>query len=1635
MRNRRWITRAIASGLVIAVGAVVAIAAAGVQLVVEPPVITLQLSLGMGGSAASTLRNIGDAGTTVGSIVADASCAPGVSPNANPTWPFTIGPGGTHTVGMSCTSAATYGIRRCKENVLGTGGQILTSYTALCIAEGPTTWTYTGSHDFNDVMVGGTSAIAPLTILNGATNPMHSLVSIQLADNEGNFTIHAPCLMDGPGCDAAIVVAPAQMFIVNVSCSPKSVGLKTAQLYIVGNGGTKLSPPIALSCNGTTGSSGPSISANPANVTLSADVGAGMASSSVLVSNIGTGPLTISSITKAGSPDWIYTPVGGCQTQPCTVAGGSNFTIETQFAPTAIGARDATITIASDDPITPMLQIPLNGTGLGATIALASSLGMPATLDLGTTPIGIQTTATFDLRNDGNVTLTPVNLALVQAGSELTVSPNPTTINAASTRTITVGCTPTAAQLFTGQLDITAPNARTGSPISIAVKCTGSAGSLYATPSSIQLGEVRTGSPRVQKTIALKTAGGSLTLSAGPMLSPAVDDLSLTPPSSSMVTLAMPSMFDLLVDATTDHDLATTIAVSAGADTLSIPVTGKVVTAKIAYPDAIMVGSFCVNQPTTSAPARLTATGTATIGLATQPVLDKMSSSPFQLGYTAPVSYPYSLPASQSATVDVTPLRQMTAGPQVDEIVWATDVESEPAPRTKVTAEFISDGGAIAPQVVDFGEVLLRQFGDPRVIRIQNCGMEPVALSAVEISPGGEFSDDSPIPLPEMLAPKAIATISVMFRPTKVGLRRATLTVGSSKGLLAVSLNGQGKGTPETTPDPTSFYACDFGLVVAAAGVALSAPGTTNFHPVPAVLVIHSTAPGGTLGTIVLQNDGTTDVTVGSITRAASCDPEVTATVAQGPPFDVLATSGKPMTIHCSGTPLTGMKRCLFHINDGAGDPYFDAEGVCEYGQMPSLGPGSGTLDFGNVAVGGTGTISTTVHNNSPTTITQLFFQTTDLGDNFKIGMPCNPDARECDAFISGVSMGSDASFVVKCTPQSAGPHTATLSVASNTSQYVAPPIQLVCNGVTASGPVLSLTGSPIDVGPIEVISGVGSGAVHLRNAGDGTLRIKSVQITGATGADWTYLASGQCSGALPPLCDLAAGQVLDIGVTFDPSAIGTRDASLLVQYFDTADRSTTVPLRGVGLGATLSLVGGATAIDFGVVPLNITSQVTFQLANDGNRALSTVALGGAPSGPFTLTPSAMTSIGANSTTTITAACRPTSVGTFTTTFTASAPDAFMSPPISIAATCRGTTMAVYANPTTIALGEVRTQTAPAPTPLMILGTSPVQVTGVELETPSDQLSVTASLGTTPVTAQLTVAPTQDSDLANAILVTSSAGMLRIPITGRVVTADFSVPPVTSLGTFCVNASTPASTLALTSTGTATLRLAAPRMDSASSAFDLTLSSPAAYPAMLAPGGKATIAITPKRQAFPGGQHDEIVWSTDVANRTEERTMVSALFVADGGAIAPSSLAFGKVPIHIDTRMPQSVTLQNCDTTPIMIDDPEVLVPFTIDSPNFPRLLAPNETATFSVGFHPSVVGTYVQTLTVRSMQLDRPLEVMLTGEGVNDGGDGDGGLGNGLDPKSFYGCSGCSTHAPGGGLVIGLACAAALRRRRRRGC
>jgi uncharacterized protein (TIGR03382 family) len=567
--------------------------------------------------------------------------------------------------------------------------------------------------------------------------------------------------------------------------------------------------PVMVSCNGLDDPGmAPAISADETSVMLAHEVNNGSASTTIRITSVGAAALEISSIQITGA-DWSVSVTAPCMSLPagCSLEPTEPIDATVAFTPTVLGTRNGNLVINSNDPTQPVLEIPLYGLAQGAVLVPDDALGTIPMLDLGSVPVGFPTTSMFTLRNDGDVALDPVTLSTTGVFSLGTTQ---TTIAASSVEELEVTCTPTAVDVFTSEIVVTAPNAVTGSPLHIMVRCEGTSGSFFAMPSSLQLGEIRVGSPTVQRTVILESIGPALDITSGPTLANAIAGMSVTPATPAMFSMLQPAEFEVEVIATADVDLANTISIATDTGgSIDIPVTGKVVTPDVDVPVSIMVGSFCVNQSTQPTTTKLEANGTASIDLPTRPVMEAGASSPFQVGYTSPVMYPYRLPAGGTATVEITPLRQPTAGTKTDQLVWATDSPNETSPKTMVTAAFIADGGAVAPQTVDFGGWPLRASADPRLIRIQNCGSEPMALLGATIVPSGEFRDVSAEPLPAMLQPNQLATLTVGFTPTRVGSRMATVTIDSSKGPLNVMLLGNGLGDPGTTGESISFYACD----------------------------------------------------------------------------------------------------------------------------------------------------------------------------------------------------------------------------------------------------------------------------------------------------------------------------------------------------------------------------------------------------------------------------------------------------------------------------------------------------------------------------------------------------------------------------------------------------------------------------------------------------------------------------------------------------------------------------------------------------------------------------------------------------------------------------------------------------------
>jgi uncharacterized protein (TIGR03382 family) len=830
-------------------------------------------------------------------------------------------------------------------------------------------------------------------------------------------------------------------------------------------------------------------------------------------------------------------------------------------------------------------------------------------------------------------------------------------------------------------------------------------------------------------------------------------------------------------------------------------------------------------------------------------------------------------------------------------------------------------------------------------------------------------------------------------------------------------------------------------VVLGAAALAAASVGDGSVVASQPVLVI-PIATGSGSGTDVLQNTTASPFQV-DVEQDVSCAPDLTFTVPGGHPFALAGNGTKSVGLACPNAP-PGIERCLLHAVDATtGAALADFLQVCMFGASQTLTPGSTTVDFTatSVPVGGTAMLPLSLRNDGSGSVGKLFLQTNDLDGNFGFSLPCNLPAPFCDTDIAPVDAGSSTTINVLCTPKTAGLHTATLYVATDTSQVLAQPVTLRCSATAAATPVLDVNPPSVEVAaPIEVISGSASAVVHLTNAGTGMLLVNDISITevvAGASRDWQYTATGHCTGQIHSACQLGPGDVVDVDVTFDPSDLGSRNASLLISYTDTTNRSRAIPLDGRGGGATLHLAGNLTNLDLGVVPVGRSSSLDFNVLNQGTRD-TTASLSLMPSGaPFSLMPVSSVDVPPTGTTRVTATCAPTAAGSASTTITAEAMDAFSSPAISIGATCTGTTQPLYATPSAIAFGEVRTTASPATRTIMLASTgSPLTISGQPmLETANPEITLGQLSGiTTPATFEVTVAPAAEGNIATHILVSDSAGeTIEIPLTASIVKPAYAVPATLSIGTFCINQPTTPANLNLISMGTATIALQPPALDRAPSPFELSLTTPSVYPSVLLPGQSARVALTPHPQPVAGSQTDTLTWTTDVEGAQSATTGVTARFIDSGGAIAPSALDFGQVTVHITRDDAQGVVIQNCNGSVLDLDAPTIKAPFSIDGPSVPTELQPNATATFRIGFHPTQLGPFTGTLLISSMQLATPLMVTLAGEGVQGDPPGPdaGSATKPRDDTSFYSCD-CHATGVGGTAPILFAVLLVIARRRR---
>jgi hypothetical protein len=257
------------------------------------------------------------------------------------------------------------------------------------------------------------------------------------------------------------------------------------------------------------------------------------------------------------------------------------------------------------------------------------------------------------------------------------------------------------------------------------------------------------------------------------------------------------------------------------------------------------------------------------------------------------------------------------------------------------------------------------------------------------------------------------------------------------------------------------------------------------------------------------------------------------------------------------------------------------------------------SLDFGSVdaldAANGAVTKSVTITNDGdqPLKLDHAYMAGVDT-KSFTVNTACDGKT---------VAVGATCKVDVTFDPSTTGPTTASLNFADNAKlvgfqnvpvkgtgtagKATVTPSSLAFNTVTAGSPVTK--------------------AVTITNTGDAALDVTPA-ITGAT-TDYT-IAGTDCA-------KLAPGATCTISVTFNPTAIGSRTATLSIPNDTTLP--TQVPLSGTGTGSTFSV--SPNPVTFGTFSVGSTKSQTVGVRNTGTIPfkVTATAITGDATGAYTI--------------------------------------------------------------------------------------------------------------------------------------------------------------------------------------------------------------------------------------------------------------------------------------------------------------------------------------------------------------------------------------------------------------------------------
>ncbi|HEY3971700.1 MAG TPA: choice-of-anchor D domain-containing protein [Candidatus Sulfotelmatobacter sp.] len=785
-------------------------------------------------------------------------------------------------------------------------------------------------------------------------------------------------------------------------------------------------------------------------------------------------------------------------------------------------------------------------------------------------------------------------------------------------------------------------------------------------------------------------------------------------------------------------------------DTVSILLQAPAVTLSNS---SLSFGAENAGSSSASQSVVVTNSGSATLAIGSIAV-GGVNSSQFSQTNNCPTS-PSTLAAGANCTINVTFIPTVAGSDSAN--VTITDS----APGSPQTVSLLGAGIAasvvLSPASLTFATQTVNTTSAAQLVTLTNLGSEALAVTSITAS--AEYAQTNNCG--SSVAAGAACSITVSFTPTSTGTQTGTITIADSAaaGSQTVSLSGTGAGAPTVSLSPISltFGSQALDSTSAPKTITLTNTGsgpltissltaTGNYTEtntcgtsVPAganciiTVFFTPTVTGSRHGTVVVTDDATNSPQIENLTGTG-----VTQTIAFSPTGVAFANQAVNTSSAAKAITLTNNSGAALGISSIAASANYSETNSC--GASVAAGrsctisvtftptsagsiPGVVTIADSNstvqtVPLTGTGIAAAVVFSPAGVTFADQTVGTTSPSTAVTLtnsgtatltitGMSItgsnSGDFAQTNSCGTSLAAGAFCSITATFTPTASGLRTASISVSDSASGS---PQSTALTG-TGIAPVVGLSPSSLTFANRAVGTTSSASVLTFSNSGNAALTITSIGITGTNSTDFSQ--TNNCGPSL------AEGTSCAISVTFVPSAVGTRQAS--VSVIDNAAGSPhTAPLTGVGTAPVVSFSSSTIAFaNTAVGSSSATGGVT--LFNTGNATLtiSSVTIMGANSGDFSQSNNCGLTVPAGGNCNINAVFSPTVAGARTATISVS--DNVAGTPQSITLNGTGTTGGPLASisPTTLTFASqnVLTTSAAQAITLTNSGASSLSVIGI----------------------------------------------------------------------------------------------------------------------------------------------------------------------------------------------------------------------------------------------------------------------------------------------------------------------------------